>query len=341
MNTSLTNLLLHETCAERSDAIVVELGQKAAVRVPKSIDVVAHLVIDGEVEIHIEQMETPIVLRRGEYGLLLYGNEHRIQVAGADSAMECHTIKEWPRGEEPATLKVGTGASVAKLISAALRTVYSPVSVQFLHPLPELQHLLHDRPTTLSGAALLTNMDQIAHACHGPGGNAFVNALMNLHLFQALRHGSEQLGNAMPLVNPTNLSHSPTFRPVAVALRMLRMHPERHWTVAELARELGLSRSSFAAHFRTIVGVGPMEYLTNVRMEKAAELLRIRRDMALSAISRRVGYDNNSSFVRAFKAHFGVPPKAFSSQSGPYAASPVSPSPAIASEHSTPKTPKS
>ena len=90
------------------------------------------------------------------------------------------------------------------------------------------------------------------------------------------------------------------------------MHPERHWTVANLARELGQSRSALAANFSACIGTGPMEYLNNVRMEKAAELLQGRHDLSLCAIGRQVGYDNPNSFARAFKAHYGMPPRAFS-----------------------------
>jgi AraC-like DNA-binding protein len=253
--------------------------------------------------------------------LLLYGNRHRLRVAG-DIPYDEHRIGAWPVGEAPATLTLGQGKPAAKFISAALRSVYNPVSVQSMHPLSESIHLRHGLQPFFADTALLTDMAQISTSCSGPGAGAFINALMNLHLFHAFRCAYRKMEHALPLVSPMEILRSPSIRPIAVAVRLLRMHPERHWTVAALARELGQSRSSLAANFSACVGVGPMEYLNKLRMEKAAELLQSRRDLSLCVIGRQVGYDNTSSFARAFKAHFGVPPKAYSTQ-GPTPATPV------------------
>lgn len=315
MSTSLTDILLREVTPERSDAILVDLGAEAAIQIPQSAEVIAHFVLDGEITITGEQIETPVTMRRGEYGLLLYGTKHRISVTTSETQTQEHIIVDWPVGDEPAALCLGTNKPAAKFISAALRLVNNPVSVQTQHPLPELMHLKLGLQPFLMDSALLLDVNQVKEGCRGQGANAFINALMNLHLTHVIRCGNEQLRRALPLLpNTMEILRGPRTRPIAVAIRLLRMHPERNWTVADLASQLGQSRSSFAAKFSSILGVGPMEYLTSVRMEKAAELLQSRRDLSLCSIARQVGYDNVNSFSRAFKAHFQLPPKSFSGQ---------------------------
>ncbi len=83
--------------------------------------------------------------------------------------------------------------------------------------------------------------------------------------------------------------------------------PARAWTMAELAREAGLSRSAFFDRFMRIVGVAPMEYLLAWRMAVAKDLLR-RRDATLSDVAERVGYSSASTFSTAFSRYVGRPP---------------------------------
>ena len=97
---------------------------------------------------------------------------------------------------------------------------------------------------------------------------------------------------------------------VAAALRQMHGDAERSWTVADLAREAGMSRSAFFERFARTVGVRPMEYLLAWRMAVAKDLLRTGR-IALDEVARRVGYGSASTFSTAFSRHVGVPPGRF------------------------------
>jgi transcriptional regulator GlxA family with amidase domain len=79
------------------------------------------------------------------------------------------------------------------------------------------------------------------------------------------------------------------------------------WSVATLAREAGLCRSSFAARFAAAVGVPPMHYLLECRMRAACSLLRSGQG-CLKGIARRVGYSSEPAFSLAFKRWSGRPP---------------------------------
>ncbi|MEM9462024.1 MAG: AraC family transcriptional regulator [Myxococcota bacterium] len=93
------------------------------------------------------------------------------------------------------------------------------------------------------------------------------------------------------------------------ALRLLHVQPEAAWTVASLARRVGMSRTAFATRFRTQVGEPPIRYLTRYRLERAEHLL-LTTGEPVATIARRVGYDEVPAFCRAFKRMRGRTPGA-------------------------------
>jgi AraC-like DNA-binding protein len=96
-------------------------------------------------------------------------------------------------------------------------------------------------------------------------------------------------------------------RIVGAALSQLHKRPAHPWTLEELARESGTSRSVLAERFQTLVGTSPMQYLTQWRMLMAANLLS-RGNAPLTRIAEDVGYQTDTAFSRAFRREFGTPP---------------------------------
>jgi AraC-like DNA-binding protein len=94
---------------------------------------------------------------------------------------------------------------------------------------------------------------------------------------------------------------------VGRALTALHRSPARDWTLEGLAHEVGLSRSALAERFTQLVGQPPMQYLTNWRMQLAANDLLSGMD-TVAAIADRVGYESEAAFSRAFKKAVGTPP---------------------------------
>jgi AraC-like DNA-binding protein len=94
---------------------------------------------------------------------------------------------------------------------------------------------------------------------------------------------------------------------VAAALRRMHASPTKPWTVAELAKAAGLSRSTFFERFTEAVGVAPIEYLLAWRMALAKDLLR-RERVSVGEVAERVGYGSASTFTVAFTRHVGVAP---------------------------------
>ncbi|WP_437497829.1 AraC family transcriptional regulator [Sorangium sp. So ce1099] len=99
-------------------------------------------------------------------------------------------------------------------------------------------------------------------------------------------------------------------RRVARALQLIQEKPAARWTIEALARAAGLSRAAFARRFLAELGVPPLRYVAELRMQRAAELLA-EGDRSLASIAAEVGYDSEFAFSRAFKRHTGEAPGAF------------------------------
>jgi AraC-like DNA-binding protein len=94
---------------------------------------------------------------------------------------------------------------------------------------------------------------------------------------------------------------------IGKALSLMHAKPAQAWTIEELGREVGLSRSVLAERFTDLVGIPPMQYLAKWRMQIAAELLS-RGSANMANIATQIGYDSEAAFSRAFKKMIGVPP---------------------------------
>lgn len=100
---------------------------------------------------------------------------------------------------------------------------------------------------------------------------------------------------------------------VGHALSLLHEDPSHPWTIAELARKVGLSRSRLAERFRHYLGESPMAYLALWRLKLGAESLQNTND-SVAEIAMSVGYGSEAAFNRAFKRHFDSPPAHFRRQ---------------------------
>jgi AraC-like DNA-binding protein len=97
---------------------------------------------------------------------------------------------------------------------------------------------------------------------------------------------------------------------VGRTLALMHSKPAYHWTVDELASDVGLSRSALAERFTAVIGQPPMQYLTRWRLQLAADLLQGSR-RSIAAIAADVGYDSEAAFSRAFKRELGAAPAAW------------------------------
>lgn len=101
---------------------------------------------------------------------------------------------------------------------------------------------------------------------------------------------------------------------IGKALSLMHARPAHRWTIDELAREVGLSRSVMAERFTELVGTPPLQYLARWRMQIALAGLSGNANMA--RIAADVGYESEAAFSRAFKKMMGMPPSVWRRRAG-------------------------
>jgi AraC-like DNA-binding protein len=97
---------------------------------------------------------------------------------------------------------------------------------------------------------------------------------------------------------------------IGQALALLHKEPAHPWTIANLARRIGLSRTRLAERFRDFLGESPMAYLAQWRLKLGAEILQSTDD-SVAEVAAAVGYGSEAAFNRAFKRKFDYPPAQF------------------------------
>lgn len=99
-------------------------------------------------------------------------------------------------------------------------------------------------------------------------------------------------------------------RQVGRVLALMHASPAEPWTLEELGRKVGISRSALHERFVALTGMAPMQYLANWRMQCGARLLR-EGNASVATVALEVGYDSEAAFARAFKRATGLPPAAW------------------------------
>ena len=169
--------------------------------------------------------------------------------------------------------------------------------------LPRLLHL----PAAGDGAWISQVMRQAVHASQNkrPGGDAVLERISEMMFVDAVRRHVERLPDTS-----TGWLAGLRDRHVGRALALIHENPARAWTIDALADEIALSRSAFYERFVRLIGQPPMQYLTQWRMQAAANLLR-QSSAPIASIALDVGYESEAAFARAFKRLVGAPPAAW------------------------------
>lgn len=234
----------------------------------------------------------PMILEKGDFVLIPSLNDFATSSLepppeGQPTAMVEVGPRQYRLGRQsgPADVSMAVGYCAFRSADAAL----------LLSLLPRLIHV-RGEPRL---ATLVELVDEEARAIR-PARDVILAHLLEILLIEALR--------AMPGAETSpGLIRGLADERISVALRRMHESPTRPWTVPELAREAGLSRSVFFERFRRVVGIAPMEYLLAWRMALAKDMLR-REEGGVAEVAERVGYASASTFTIAFARHVGMPP---------------------------------
>jgi len=179
--------------------------------------------------------------------------------------------------------------------------------------LPRLLHL------KAHGQDLTTQVIHRAAAESGdkrPGGEAMLERMSEMMFVDAVRRYVDTLPE-----DSRGWLAGMRDRFVGRALALMHDEPARDWTVDELGRRVGLSRSALHERFAEMIGQPPMQYLANWRMQVGAGLLR-NTNATVAAVAQEVGYESEAAFAKAFKRLVGHPPAAWRRQVNPSSRTP-------------------
>lgn len=239
--------------------------------------------------------------RTGDVIVLPYGAQHRMGGIGEAASVPLATIMPSPPWQRMPVIRHGSDGEQTNVVCGFLHSE----DLLFDPALRAFPPVFVVRPP--SGPAADWVRANIAYALEQAdasplGPDAVPSRLPELLLIEVLRL---HLATA-PAIDHGWLAalQDPVLNP---ALAALHAAPERHWTVTSLAKAATVSRSSLDARFREVLGRSPIRYLTEWRMHLAEDLLAS-TDLGVAAIARRVGYDADEAFSRAFKRAHGESP---------------------------------
>ncbi|OKO85114.1 AraC family transcriptional regulator [Bradyrhizobium sp. AS23.2] len=175
-----------------------------------------------------------------------------------------------------------------------------------LDSLPSFTLIPAQDPTSAVLRSLLALLDREMRA-EQMGAAMVTERLAEILLVQVLRgHVARQDGSAAGWIGA---AADPR---IGKALNLVHDDIAHGWRVDELARAVGMSRSAFAAEFKTRTGSPPLDYLLRWRMQVARDALR--KGGTVAAIAAKIGYASESAFSTAFKRVYGSAPKRYWSE---------------------------
>src|SRR5215471_2218890 len=249
----------------------------------------------GIIRLRDEGVERPVL--SGDLVILPHGGGHTI----ADSA---HTVPQ-PLDE---FIHLARKNSFDRMSPTTTRLICGKFKFEnsALNPLlPLLPAVIHIRGQSgKTDEWLESTLKLLAYEARTPraGPNEIISRLTGVIFIHVMRSWLEQQPEAQG--GWFQAMRDPQ---IAAALAAIHRDPSRHWSVATLADEAGMSRSSFASRFTSLLGVPPLTYLNDWRLHLAAGLLK-RGHLAVSQVAERTGYASGTSFSKAFKRRFALAP---------------------------------
>lgn len=261
-----------------------------------------HLVLDGACVVETAG-GAQVALHAGDFVLFPRGAAHRVRDIGQAAVTAPLTLSDdgmLPlRRNDERNEGHGGGADLDLLCG---RFVYAPGSAALLlNALPDPFHVSLGGVQTLGALQTVIALMRTEAEQRRPGALAIVTALSHALFAMALRvHGEQNLSGSgvLALLADARLGAS---------VQGMLSAPERAWTIAELGERAAMSRATYARHFNERAGMTVMDFLTQIRMTIACDLL-LRTQRSAAEIGEAVGYQSEAAFGKAFQQSVGVTP---------------------------------
>ncbi len=282
--TAATNALqVSWTCVEPPWGVQVD---------PKE-DLALHIVVEGSCWV-ARNGRPPLQLLEGDL-VVANGVPHDLVDPPGERALSLSDFKKRP---PPQSTRRATA-----VVCASYRSDVH-ITRHMLRVLPPILHLTAAEIRSMPHLAAIIDLARAEILQPGPGSELLITYLFDalfLYLLRAwLKTSGSEVGWLSALQDQC----------ISRTLSLIHTDPARQWTLEELAIEAGISRAVFARRFAALMGEAPFAYLTRWRMGLAMRILTETR-LPLAAIARKVGYDSEFAFSRAFKRHYGAAPTVF------------------------------
>ncbi len=265
-----------------------------------------HLVMEGTCYARLLDGD-PVEARAGDLILFPAGDRHML-AAASEAALHLkpiditgESLDQILKRGEIAALKKGRAGQATRIVCGFL-ACDGRLAAAILQSLPRLLRVSMRDGSTAAWVQSSIRYSVAASASSRPGSAMVLARLSEVLFAEAIRHYMDELppGNSGWLAALRD-------RHVGRTLSLLHEQPAHPWTVDELARKVGLSRSALGQRFNALIGAPPMQYLTRWRISLAAAQLR-ESDASILRVAAEVGYESEAAFNRAFKREFGLPP---------------------------------
>ena len=258
-----------------------------------------HAVTAGDCWLAVDGMETPVQLTAGDCIILPSGRSFTL---ASDLTLAPAQAQDVLAHARPGDVILHNGGGEFAFIGTRFE-VDSRKAGALLGTLPPLIHL-HEAGDRDALRWCIKQMMTEMQAGR-PGGTLAARHLAHLMLLQAFRlHLSRQAGDRVGLL------YALADPQLGRAIEAMHADPAHRWTLAELAKQAGLSRSIFAQRFRERVGETPIGYLAQWRMMLARDKLTDGRE-PLGTIANGLGYVSENAFNTAFRRVIGCSPRRY------------------------------
>lgn len=273
-----------------------ELSAPWGLRMPRRDGASFHFVAEGSC--FLRAGESSVRLDAGDLVLLPHGRGHELADSRDTPADPVEALPHEALGKSASILRHGGGGDRALLICGGVQFEPHPI----VERLPEVLFVGSNDGGVQEWVELTLNIMAGEARAPGPGSETVLTRLADILVIGAirawLRSSPGVRGGWLGALRDAQIGR---------ALALIHRRPEAPWSVASLAREVNMSRASFAERFSRLVGVSPMQYLTQRRMQLASDWLR-EENLSVGEAAERLGYASDASFSRAFKRSVGVPP---------------------------------
>jgi AraC-like DNA-binding protein len=262
--------------------------------------IIYHFLSEGRAYVQLPDGER-VDLSPGDLAAFPHGHPHRLgggaRVSPIDAGAALPGVLE--RGLE--LMRLGGGGAPSRFICGFL-ACDPQLGHAFLGGIPPLVKV--NVRADASGRWLEDSLkfSVVQAANREPGASAMLAKLSEVVFAETLRRYLRELPQGQ-----TGWLAGARDAEIGRALTLLHHRQAHPWTLAELARETGLSRTVLSERFRHFLGEPPMAYLTRWRLRLAARAL-ISGSRSVAEIASDVGYESEAAFNRAFKREFGMPP---------------------------------